>query len=331
MSNAIQPRVAFVTGGTGFVGSNLVEALLAQGWRVVALHRPSSDVSELKRLGAMLAAGDITDLAGLGEAMPEAVDAVFGVAGDLSTWSRNDARQTAVNVGGTRNLVETALRKGAKCLVHTSTAPAYGLDAVPLSEQTVSTAGQSSINYVRTKWLAEEEVRHAVGRGLRAVIINPCAILGPRDTHGWASLFSQIKAGRLKMLPPGTATWNHVRSVALAHITAVDRGRTGENYILTGEVAPIADAARMMAAQLGVPLTSKVAPPWVLKTMGRLAALVAGITGKEPPLTPEMATLMCWRNLCATHKAERELGYERVPLQQCIADSYAWLVANGRL
>lgn len=331
MSFTTQSRKAFVTGGTGFVGSNLVAALIEDRWAVVALHRPGSNVSDLKRLGVTLASGDITDAASLDRAIPEAVDAVFSVAGDMSTWSRNNARQTAMNVGGTRNLVQAALHKRARCFVHTSTAPAYGIDDAPLSEETVATAAGSWINYVRTKWLAEEEVRAGVTRGLHAVIINPCAILGPRDTTGWASLFAQIKAGRLKALPPGVATWNHVRSVAWAHIAAVDKGRRGENYILSGETQPLAVALRMMAEQLGGELTARVVPPFLFKTMGRLAGLVGAITGKQPALTPEMATLMCWQNRCATHKAETELGYEVVPLRRCIADSHAWLVEHGRL
>jgi dihydroflavonol-4-reductase len=98
-------RHAFVTGGAGFLGLNLIEQLTAEGWQVAALHRATSDLSEITRFPVDLVAGDLTDTASLRRALPQAVDAVFHLAADTSVWSRHDNRQTRINVDGTRNVV----------------------------------------------------------------------------------------------------------------------------------------------------------------------------------------------------------------------------------
>ena len=331
MTQAAGPKSAFVTGATGFVGLNLVEALIAAGWQVTAMHRPSSKVGPLRAFPVQAVVAGLGDATAVEHAMPSGVDAVFHVAGDLNMWSRRNAQQTATNVGGTENVVEAALRKGAKRFVLTSTISAYGTPSGPVSERTPSTAATSWINYERSKWQSEEVVRRAHERGLAAVIINPCAVLGPRDLHGWAQLFFMIRDGKVKGLPPGSATFNHVTEVARAHIAAAERGRTGENYILPGAEATFADLMRMMAARMGVPLNAKVAPPVMLKLMGHVAAGVAALTGKPPDISPEMAAMLCMQLHCETDKAERELGYRAVPVQKGVDDSYAWLVAEGLL
>jgi len=105
------PKVAFVTGATGFVGLNLVEELGRQGWRVIALHRAGADLKYLRRMPAQRVRGDITDPASLRRVLPEAVDAVFHVAGDTSLWSRHNAQQDRVNIEGTRNMVAAAFER----------------------------------------------------------------------------------------------------------------------------------------------------------------------------------------------------------------------------
>ena len=112
--------LAFVTGATGFIGLNLIEQLTAAGWNVVALHRQSSDLTYLQRFDVRRVVGDIADIAAVERAMPEEVDAVFHTAADLSSWSRNNERQTRTNILGTHNVVATALKRGAKRFVHTS-------------------------------------------------------------------------------------------------------------------------------------------------------------------------------------------------------------------
>lgn len=275
--------------------------------------------------------GDITDLASLHAGMSGDVDAVFHVAADTSLWAPRNAMQDAVNIAGTRRVVQAALAKRARRLIHTSTCSAFGRHATPLTEETASNAMHSSVNYERSKWLAEEEVRNGIKAGLDAVIVNPCAVLGPGDTAGWAQLFFQIRDGKLTAIAPGVATFNHVREVVRAHLAAFARGRSGENYLLSGEQASFQVLVDLMAREMGVTLSAPVVPAGLLGFLGRCGSFWGAITCKEPLLTREKAQLLCASVRCDTRKAEIELGYQRTPLQECVRDSHEWLVEHGRL
>src|SRR5712692_3945164 len=135
-------KSAFVTGSTGFVGLNLVEELLRQGWQVTALHRVESDLAELGRFPVTLMPGDITDAASLRAAMPEDIDVVFHVAGNTNLCSRRNDQQTREDGEGTRNVVEAALARRAKKLVLTSSIAAYGEQNGALTETTKSNAAR---------------------------------------------------------------------------------------------------------------------------------------------------------------------------------------------
>jgi nucleoside-diphosphate-sugar epimerase len=324
-------KTAFVTGGTGFVGINLVNELIRQAWSVTCLHRPQSDLKYLGRLPVERRVGDLHDPDSLRAAIPDDVDVVFHVAGDTSAWSKLDAAQSATNVVGTRHIVAAARHQRAKRFVLTSTASAYGRQTTPLSEASVSTADRSWINYERSKWLSEQEVRRGGQDGLDFVIIQPCAVFGPYDTSVWGSVFKVIRDGKMPALPPGRLPINHVSEVARAHVTAADRAPRGEHYILNGDCEPLARIFREMARLLGVDLHAKVLPKFVFKTMGHVAGRVAAWSGKDPDMTPEMADLLCRDSVVTTDKAERELGYRRVPLERCLKDSYDWLKSEGEL
>ena len=151
-------KTAFVTGGTGFIGLNLVEHLTQSGWDVVALHRPKSRLMYLQKYPVRLVEGAIEDAASLDRAMPEDVDAVFHVAGDVSLWSGHKQRQWRTNVEGTRNMVATALAKRSRKFVHTSSTAVYGIPAEQFDE-TSPKLGKDSFNYQHSKAVAEEEVR----------------------------------------------------------------------------------------------------------------------------------------------------------------------------
>ena len=162
---------AFVTGGTGFVGSNLVRLLLERGWEVTVMHRRSSDSTAWKGLGVRLACADVTDEHAVHMALPNAVDVVFHLAASVSFSKRNDAEQTLVNVNGTRHVVRAALAKGTKRFVQTSSVAAYGpRDGDSLLETSPSRAQNHWINYMRTKWLAEREVERGIELDRKSVV-----------------------------------------------------------------------------------------------------------------------------------------------------------------
>ncbi|MDA8107578.1 MAG: SDR family oxidoreductase [Betaproteobacteria bacterium] len=324
-------RTAFVTGATGFVGLNLVEALAREGWRVLALHRPESDLKHLARLPAERVLGDVTDRALLERALPTGVDAVFHAAGDTSLWSRRNAHQDLVNIEGTRNMVEAALARRARRFVHTSSISAYGMVSGRIDERTEQRGGESWVNYQRSKFLGEREVRGALARGLDAVILNPAGIIGPYDTRNWARMIRFACAGKLPGVPPGASSFCHVREVARAHIAAVERGRRGESYLLGGADASFLELVRTIGEVTGCKVPARPLPAWLLRALARLAQWTSYATGRAPTLSPEAVALATRRITCDCTKAERELGFRPVPLRAMVEDSVAWLEREGLL
>ncbi|MFA5122180.1 NAD-dependent epimerase/dehydratase family protein [Zavarzinia sp.] len=320
---------AFVTGGTGFVGINLVDELLRRGWNVTCLVREGSNAKYLSRRVARLVTGSITEIDSLRQAMPAAPDAVFHVAGDTNLWARHNARQTRNNVLGTRNMCAVALEKGAKRFIHTSTISAWGLIDGPITEEVPQKGGLSWINYQRSKWQAEEEVRKAVKAGLAAVIMNPGAIVGPQDSHTWARMFLMVAQDELPGIPPGGVSFAHVHEVVKAHIVAAEHGRVGENYVLAGTEATMKEFVTEICHRLGKPRVPPVVPLFMLKVMGQINSALSLVTGREPQVTPEGAAMAAKSNPCPSLKAQRELGYRPLPLADMVADCANWLIAQG--
>jgi nucleoside-diphosphate-sugar epimerase len=324
-------RTAFVTGGTGFVGLNLVQRLMAEGWDVTALHRRSSDLTYLKRFAPRLVEGAITDPASLERALPQGTDTLFHVAGNTNMWRKRNAEQTRDNVEGTRNVVEAALKKGVRRLVVTSSISAYGPVTGAITEETPSKAEHSRVNYERTKWQAQEIARAAVSRGLEVVIMQPGAIMGPYDIGTWSRLFLMVRDGKLPGVPPSSLTFTHVREVVGAHIAAADKGKNGEQYILGGENKTFLELVREISTLLGKPAPTGTMPASILKFVASAGDYFSNFTGKEPAMTPEMAEGLGGVITVTSDKAKRELGFKIVPLKDMAQDCYDWMKAEGRL
>lgn len=322
---------AFVTGGTGFLGLNLVEQLLARGWRVTALHRATSDLRSLARFAIGLVEGDLLDPGRLRRAIPEEVDAVFHVAADISMWAGHAERQRRVNVEGTRNLVEATLAAGARRLVHTSTQNTYGLEQGDLHEGLPQLAGRLRSSYDRTKFLAEEAVRDGIARGLDAVIVNPAHIIGRYDRHGWARTIRLLDRRRLPGAPPGAGSFCHAEAVARGHIAAAERGRRGRNYLMGGADATFLELFRMIGEVTGRPAPARTLPAWMFRLAGQAGAVWGGLIGREPEITPDGVAIALARARVVSHRAEEELGYRPAPLRAMVEDSYRWLKAEGLL
>jgi nucleoside-diphosphate-sugar epimerase len=324
-------RAAFVTGGTGFVGLNLVKELMIRGWDVTALHRASSDLKFLKRFQPKLVTGATTDRASLDAAIPQGIDTLFHVAGNTNMWRGGNAQQTADNVEGTRNIVEAALQKGVRRLVVTSSISAYGPVDGEITEETPSLAEHSRVNYQRTKWQAQEIARDATSRGLEVVIMQPGAIMGPYDIGTWSRLFLMVRDGKLPGVPPSLLTFTHVREVVAAHIAAADKGGNGGSYLLGGENKTMLELVREVAALVGKPAPAKEASLSLLRVIAALGDAISRFTGKAPPITPEMTDLMSRKVSTASAKAQRELGYRVVGLKEMCKDCYDWMLGEKRI
>ncbi|MGB2248929.1 MAG: NAD-dependent epimerase/dehydratase family protein, partial [Alcanivorax sediminis] len=265
--------VAFISGARGFLGGHIVDQLLGKGWDVTAVIRPRSDASTLQAKGVSVVQAPLDNATELALVMPPAPDAVFHVAGNTSMWRRGNTQQYKDNVLGTRAMVSAAQKNVAGRFIHTSSISAWGIQDEPINELTPSNAANDWINYNRTKYLAEQEVENGIRQGLDAVILNPCGIIGAGDTHNWSQMIKLINDGKLPGVPPGGGNFCAVEEVAKAHITAYEKGISGERYILAGIEASFLELVQTIARQLGRKVPTRTVPPFVLRLAGQISPI----------------------------------------------------------
>lgn len=325
-------KTAFVTGATGFVGLNLVETLLEQGWRVLAMHRPGSELDPLTRFaGVECVVADVTNLQAVRRALPEQVDCVFHAAGNTSLWTRARVEQLKVNVRGTRNVVRASLDRRAKRLVHVSSIFAYGLHGGTITEDTPTCGSCTGIHYVRSKALAEREVHKGIAAGLSAVTVNPANLIGRYDTANWARLFRLVRQGRLPAMPPGGGSFCHAREAARMMVVAAEKGQVGHNYLLGGAQTSYIGLVREIARLLGVRRWVIRAPPIMLKTYASVEEWLAPLFGREPDITVEAVALLSQNIYCSSRKAQLELGFRPASLEMMLEECRDWLLASNRI
>ena len=276
--------------------------------------------------------GDLTDRASVMAAMPERPDAVFHVAASTNFWSRNNAQQDRVNIDGTNHMIDAAIAAQAQRFIHTSSFTTWGFQDVTITEHSPRSAESDWINYVRTKYIAEQLVEEAVQAGrLDAVILNPGHILGPGDRRNWSRMISLVDKGKLPGAPPGSGPFADVREVVKAHIQAFHNGESGEKYLLGGEIHEFMEVIRIAGDILGKPVPGKPTPAWVMKVAARVYGLLSRMTGKEPDLTPESATMITRNLLCDSSRAQRELDYRFTPMRQLVQETIDWMRSAGML
>lgn len=322
---------AFVTGGTGFIGINVIKKLLSQDWNVTALHREQSDLTTLQNLPVNFALGSITDLQSLKKALPKNTDVIFHLAGDTNMWSQHNDRQTEINVTGTENVVRAAVEKNVQTFIHTSSVSAWGKTDGTISEQTPQKGDTSWVNYERTKWISERKALEARNHGIKVVIMNPAMVVGPHDDSNWGRLFFALRDNNLPGITRGNMSVAHVEEVAKAHIAAVQHGADGENYILGGKHCEFADFVSIIREVSGFSADPTILPVPLLKVFAYIKAGIAYFTGNEPDLTPELAKLMSRNVKYSSEKAKRTLNYNIPPVKKSIQDCYDWLKETERL
>lgn len=264
-----------VTGSTGFLGGRLCQALVARGHSVRAFHRSSSNLRLLEGLDVEHTIGDLTQPETLQAAM-QGIEAVFHTAALLD--DTHAGRLYTVTVEGTRAVLEAAQQAGVSRVVHTSSAAALGIPETPpggkvnaptpLNEMHTWNYRPERWPYGYSKYLAELEVQRAVANGLDVVIVNPAVVLGAGDIYRQAtSPVVQVARGRLSVATTGGLNIVHIDDVTSGHIAALENGKTGERYLLTGENLTLLEFLRKIAAVAGVRPPGLVFPAWLVRTL----------------------------------------------------------------
>lgn len=321
-----------VTGGTGFVGANVVRELLAEGATVRVLARPASDRRALAGLRVEVMEGDLVDPRSVARAVA-GVHVVFHVAADYRLWAPDPAPLYRANVEGTRAVLEAAGEAGVGRIVYTSTVGALGIpkDGTPGTEATPVTLADMVGPYKRSKFLAEQVAVERARAGLPVVIVNPSAPVGPWDVKPTPTgqMIVDFMRGRLYGTLDTGLNLVHVRDVARGHLLAAERGKPGERYILGAENLSLADIVRRLAAITGRP-APRLRVPYAVAWCGALCMEgVARVTRRPPPFSLTAVRMARKRMYFSPARAVRELGLPQTDTREALRAAVEWFTGHG--
>ena len=323
-----------VTGAAGHVGANLVRSLLAQGRRVRALVREHT--AGIDGLPVEVVRCDVTDVQACRRALAGA-QIVYHLAARISVGWDPPGPVEAVNLGGTRNVVEACLACGVQRLIHFSSIHAFAADPVDgvIDESRPLARNQPhTLIYDRTKAEGERQVMAAVARGLDAVIVNPSSVIGPFDfaPSAMGEALIEIHNGRFPALVGGAGfDWVDVRDVVASALQAETRGRKGEHYLLTGHWLSFVELAQLWGRVSGAKIPRLVAPMWLARAGAPFVAGWSRLRGQRPLFTSDSLRVLRNHRRISHARADAELGHNPRPLEETLRDTYQWFKQAGRL
>jgi dihydroflavonol-4-reductase len=330
--------LAFVTGATGFLGSHVARALAEQGAELRLLVRPASDLRNLEGLNADRVIGDLRDPASIEKSL-SGCHALFHVAADYRLWVRDPEEMYRSNVEGTRSLLEAARKQGVRRIVYTSSVATMGFESGskmksgPLADESspVSLAGMIG-HYKRSKFMAEQVAIKAARSGADVVVVNPTTPIGERDIKPTPT--GRIVVDFLKRKFPAYVETGlnlvDATECARGHIQALEKGRSGERYILGGENLTLKQILDRLGAITGLPSPTVKLPYFFALATGVVDEMVTGrLLGREPRATIDAVRMGRKMMFVSSAKAERELGWRTVPVEGALRRSVDWFRSNG--
>jgi len=324
---------AFVTGATGFLGSHVARVLADQGADLRLLVRPTSNLKNLEGLTAETATGDLRDAASLEKAM-SGCDTVFHVAADYRLWVRDPNEMYRSNVDGTRALLEAARKNGVGRVVYTSSVATVGFtsDGRPADEDSPVSLANMIGHYKRSKFMAEQVALQAGRRGMHVVTVNPTTPIGEQDVKPTPT--GRIVVDFLKRKFPAYVETGlnlvDVRECARGHVATLEKGRSGERYILGGEDLTLKRILDKLGQITGLP-SPKIKLPYIFAfAAGIVDEAVTGLLlRREPRATVDTVRMGKKKMFASSAKAERELGWKIVPIDGALRRAVEWFRANG--
>src|ERR1700683_3665242 len=324
---------AFVTGATGFVGSHVARVLAEQGADLRLLIRSNSDLRNIQGLNADRVIGDLRDPESIEKAMA-GCDVVFHVAADYRLWVRDPEQMYRANVEGTRAILEAARKNHVRRVVYTSSVATMGFtsNGHPADEDSPVSLDGMIGHYKRSKFMAEEVALEA-GRGsMDVVVVNPSTPVGEQDIKPTPT--GRIVVDFLKKRFPAYVDTGlnlvDVTECARGHVAALERGKSGERYILGGENLTLKQILDKLAAFTGLPSPSIRLPYFVAYLAGAVDQTISGrILGREPRATIDAVRMGRKKMFVSCAKAQRELGWTVVPVDDALRRAAHWFQANG--
>ena len=331
-------RIYLLTGAGGHLGNTVCRLLLERGETVRVLILPGDPAPALKDMPVEKVYGDITDPSTLGSFFANDEEAelyLFHIAGLISIVEKTDPALALVNVEGTRNLLRLSKEHKVKRFVYTSTV--HAIEEKPqgemISEVTSFSAETVQGAYAKTKAEASQLVMNAAAEGLDALIVHPSALVGPYDyANGHITeLLIRYAQGKLPMLVRGGYDFVDVRDVAAASVTAMDKGVSGNAYILSGHWYSIFDFIVMAGKILGRKKAPGVLPDKLASFVAAFVEVFSGFGNRKPLFTRYSLSTLKTNGLFSHAKASRDLDYYPRPLEETVYDTLLFLQEEARI
>lgn len=322
----------FVTGGTGFIGGEVVRQLRARGDEVVALVRNPQKAGKLEALCCELVRGDLGDERAIREGMA-GCDGVIHAAAvyEVGIPASQRAAMKEANVGGTERVLGAALENKIPKVVYVSTVGVFGNTHGRVVDESYEHPADSFTScYEQTKWEAHQVAKRLIGEGLPCVIVQPGGVYGPGDTSSIGQLLDQFLSGKMPLMPfPELGIClSHVEDIAAGILLGLDKGKAGEAYVISGPATTMREAIGIVAEAAGRKPPRGALPTPLLKAMIPIGPLVGKVMGQPPNLRELIASADGVTFWASYDKAKSELGYEPRGLEQGLRDL---LEAEGKL
>jgi dihydroflavonol-4-reductase len=322
---------ALVTGGTGFVGSNIALRLVERHWDVCIMERSGASRILLEGGPFEFVTGDVLEPETLLPAM-KGIDVVFHAAGVVDHWNQGKERMYQVNVEGTRNVMEAALKSGIDRVVHISSTAAMGIHPNELVDESYTfNVKPERFIYGHSKYLAEEIAYEYIQKGLPVVLVNPTTVIGPRDIRKVSSGMV-VEVGNHKvppLIPPGGINIIPICDAAQGTIEAALKGSVGERYILGSENISLLQLYKIITNVVGCGLKLKVMPRWQVSLFAGLTDMLQPPTSGPVPLTGDRLRLESQFFYYETTKARSTFNMPHTPLRVTIGRTFEWYEAMG--
>ena len=322
-----------VTGATGFIGSAIARELIKDGEQVKVFVRHTSDTRNIDKLDVERAYGDIRD----GDSMKRALkdcDTLYFTAAFYAHWTPDTQLLYAVNVGGTKASLKAALEAGVEKVVYTSTNNAIAASGpVPTNEEAVFNYWKTGDHYSISKYVAENEARICVTRGLPVVIVNPTLVVGTNDikpTPAGQMIIDVVK-GKMPGYIDGGINVIDVEDVARGHILAAKKGRIGERYLFGNRNITVYEYLKLIADIAGVRPPRIKIPYHLALALGYVFEFGAFISKKPPVFTAGEIRIGRMTEWYDCSKAVNELGLPQTPIDISIRKALTWFRENGYL
>jgi dihydroflavonol-4-reductase len=322
-----------VTGATGFIGSAIARELLKNGQDIKILARKTSNLENVKNLDAEIVYGDICDKESMKSAL-KGCDTLYFTAAKFAHWAPNPKELYEVNVGGTRATLGAAYESGIEKIVYTSTNNAIGASGpTPANEEMYFNYWEARDHYSMSKYIAENEARIFVTRGLPVVFVNPTLVIGINDIKPTPSGQMIIDTANEKMpgYIDGGVNIADVEDVARGHVLAAQKGRVGERYLLGNTNITVHDYLFLIAKLANVKPPKIELPYNIALLFGHLFEFGSSITKKIPTVTASEVRIGRMREWYDCSKAVKELGLTQTPIEETIGKAIEWFRKTGRI